>query len=215
MMLGRYEEAEHALRSVIEEAGEMGLTRAVAAARHNLGLVLACRGDFANAEAEEIVAVRELAAMNDERLSAVSRVYLAMILEMAGELERAEKIAREAIDERRGASAGSSTRALRARARALAPRARRRGRARVSAESVVALESTRVEGGDAYPRVVRVEALLAVGRREDAITALREASRALTVSAERIQGAEDRELFLSRVPENALTVALAREHLPS
>jgi tetratricopeptide (TPR) repeat protein len=221
MMLGRYEEAEHALRTVIEEAGEMRLGRAVSAARHNLGLVLACLGDFANAEAEETLAVSELAASKDDRLTAVSRVYLAMILEMAGDLERAEKVAREAI--------ASVTALPPVRPRALAALARvlvRRGLAskhretleeaeRLSAESIRALETTRIEGGDAYMRVVRVEALLAVDRREEAVEALRSASVALLHAADRIKSAEERERFLSSVPENALTRAFLREYLPS
>jgi tetratricopeptide (TPR) repeat protein len=214
MMLGRYEEAERALRGVIQEAGEMGLTRAVAAARHNLGLVLACLGDFVSAEAEETLAVRELAATNDDRLTAVSRVYLAMILEMGGELERAEKTARDAITSV-AALPPVRPRALAVHARVLLRLGRFEEAERVSAESMEALESTRVEGGDAYTRVVRVQSLLAAGRRDDALAALREAHRALSSSAERIKSAEGRERFLSHVPENALTLTLVREHLPS
>jgi tetratricopeptide (TPR) repeat protein len=212
MMLGRFEEAEHALRGVIEEAGEMRLERAVSAARHNLGLVLACLGDFGGAEAEETLAVRDLGAANDDRLTAVSRVYLAMIHEMAGDLERAEKVAREAI-----ASVGAlppvRPRALSVLARVLVRRGQLEEAEEISAESMRALESTRVEGGDAYTRVVRVEALLAVGKRDEALAALRDASAALERAAHRLEAGEARERFLSRVPENALTVALTREHL--
>jgi len=214
MMLGRYEEAEHALRKVIEEAGEMRLVRAVSAARHNLGLVLACLGDFANAEAEESLAVRDLAAANDDRLTAVSRVYLAMILEMAGDFERAEKVAREAL-----ASVAAlppvRPRALSVLARVLHRRGNHEEAERFSAEAIHALETTRIEGGDAYPRIVRVETLLAVGRREEALTALREANVALLHAADRLENAEERERFLSCVPENALTLALVRENLQS
>jgi hypothetical protein len=142
----------------------------------------------------------------------VSRVYLAMIHEMAGDLERAEKVAREAI--------ASVTALPPVRPRALAVLARvlvRLGRLEeadaVSAESMRALETTRIEGGDAYPRVVRVEALLALGRREEALDALRVARVALLHAADRIKSADERECFLSRVPENALTLSLARAHL--
>jgi tetratricopeptide (TPR) repeat protein len=97
MMVGNYEKAEATLRDVVETAGALHLLRAVGAARHNLGLVLAHRGDFEGAVREETLALEAMTAAHDDRLTATSRVYLATILEMAGDLAAAEKVGREGL----------------------------------------------------------------------------------------------------------------------
>jgi tetratricopeptide (TPR) repeat protein len=211
MMLGAFPEAEAALRHAAHAAGALGLTRAVAAAQHNLALVLACRGDFAGAVTVGAAAVATFVAAQDDRLSAVSRVYLAMIHEMAGDLERAEVVAREALAD------AEALPPMRPRARAVLARVLlRRGSVaeaeECSAAAMRALDAARVEGGDLYTRLVRVEALLAADRAADARAALEQAVQALSDAALRIGDASLRDKFLHCVPENARTLALAREH---
>jgi hypothetical protein len=77
------------------------------------------------------------------------------------------------------------------------------------------LATTRVEGGDAYIRVVRIESLLAVGRREEARILAREARDALLATAAKIGDEAHRRRFLGRVPENVRTLELSVEHVLS
>jgi len=208
MMLGAWDRAEDALRRAIATAAALRLRRAEAAARHNLGMVLAYRGEHAAGEREELAALQVLASGSDDRLAGASRVYLAMILEMAGDFERAEAIARDAVATL-GALPPLRSRALAVLARVVLRRGRAVEAERISDEAMRVLEVAGVEGGARYVHLVRIEALLAVGRRDEADALLRAAKRGIDEAAARIADPELRALFLSS-PDNARIVDLSR-----
>ena len=211
MMLGAYERAESALREGIRLAEELRLARAVAAGQHNLGLVLAHRGDFEGAIREETAALEAMAAARDDRLTAVSRVYLAMILEMAGDLERAETVVRQALPEV-ATLPPVAPRAFAVLARILLRRGELHEAGQLMARAAEVMRVARIEGGDVYPRLALAETLFAAGRIEEGKAALRGARRAVERSAACIADDATRAAFLACVPENARTLALAHEH---
>jgi tetratricopeptide (TPR) repeat protein len=211
MMVGGFEEADAALRDAIRTSAALGMDRAVGAARHNLGMVLACRGDLEGAIREETAALATMVHARDDRLTLTSRLYLAAIYEMANDLERAEAVARQALDEIEGLPP-LQPRGFAVLASILVKRGELQEAERLVARVRVALRGARVEGGDVFPRLVCVETLLACGKREEAEEVLREAKRALDHAASCIADPALRARFLSDVAENARTVALAREH---
>ncbi len=211
MMVGAYDRAEESLRVAIKSADALHLKRMVAAAQHNLGLVLACRGDFAQAVSVEREAVDTMAAVGDDRMLAMCWIYLAMIHDMAGDRERAESVAREALE------SSKSLPPLRARALAILARALLRlGRVAeaesISDEAMVAMVTARAEGGDVFQRLVRAETLFACGRADEARSLLHDAKRTITRAAACIREDAVREQFVAAVPENAAVLALCREH---
>jgi ATP/maltotriose-dependent transcriptional regulator MalT len=174
-------------------------------------MVLACRGELGEAADVESQAVETMVAIGDDRMIAICRIYLAMIHDMAGDHERAERVAREALESARALPP------LRARALAvLARSALHLGRVAeaesISNETMVAMSTARAEGGDVYPRLVRAEALLASGRTEEAKSMLRDAKGAIDRAAACILDGAVLEQFLTAVPENAAILALARAH---
>jgi tetratricopeptide (TPR) repeat protein len=211
MRLGLYESAESALREAIHLGGELRLSRAVAAARHNLGMALACRGELEAAVREETAAVEAFETMNDDRLRAVSRVYLAMILAMANDLERAEAVAMLALEEA-APLPPAMPRALAVLAQILLRRGNAAEAERLSARAIAALRETRVEAGDVHIRLVRVEVALATGRVEEALSDLRTLKAAIQATAAMISDDDMRAAFLRNVPENARALELAGEH---
>ena len=68
-----------------------------------------------------------------------------------------------------------------------------------------------IDDGEAMVRLAFAEALRAAGRDVDAVTAIRDAHERLRARAALISDETLRERFLAGVPENARTVALARE----
>ncbi len=214
MMVGDYERAESALRAAVSGSAAMHLDRAVAAAQHNLGLVLACRGDFEGAIREETAALEAISATHDDRLTAMCRVYLAMILEMAGELERAEAIARDAMREVDKVPP-LRPRALAVLARVLLRRGSLELAEQTSAEAITALDEVRAEGGDAFIRLVRVEALIANGKMTEAMDALRDAKAHLDDATARIGDQSLRVRFVRDIAEHARIAALVRTYMES
>jgi eukaryotic-like serine/threonine-protein kinase len=89
--------------------------------------------------------------------------------------------------------------------------------AEARAAVAAALEQAEAQGGagfrGAFARLVHAEALLALGEREQAASALSAARARLLAEAERIRDPALRQSFLSAVPENARTLALAEEVL--
>jgi eukaryotic-like serine/threonine-protein kinase len=208
MMLGSYDRAEEATREGIRRAAEIDLTRALAGARHNLGMILALRGDVATALVEETTALEAMLAMHDDRLSAMSRAYLALIQEMAGDLPSAEASARQTVREL------EKLPALQARAYAtLARILMRAGKTNEAAALEPSLAQSRrvtmLEGGDIFPGVVHVELLLAINRTKDALAELRELEERVTSRAARIAEEAVRTAYLRNVPENARVLELS------
>jgi ribosome-associated translation inhibitor RaiA len=70
-----------------------------------------------------------------------------------------------------------------------------------------------MQDGEAYLRLAHAEALAANARHNEAAAAIRTARDRLRERAAKISRPEWRESFLTKVPENARTFALAREWL--
>jgi tetratricopeptide (TPR) repeat protein len=188
----------------------MRLTRAAAAARHNLGLVLACPGRLEDALREEVAALRVMEEARDERLTATSRVYLAMIQEMAGDLETAELTARRALAETANLPP-LVPRAHAALGRVLMRRGAVNEAAALAEQLAASLRGARIEGGDVYPRLVLAEILLGGLRTDEAATVLRDTKAAIDRAAAHISDDTVRAHFLEDVPENARALELARQ----
>ena len=208
MQVGMNEEAEQTLRAALAEALALDLGDVAAAARHNLGLALARRGDAEDALREETLALDTFCAGGNARLIAGTRLYLSIILQQMGELERAEA-------EARGAVAGfdgygpSRPYAQAQLAQVLLARGRHEEALEVAESAMAALRAGPVDDGEALVRVTLVEARRATGRAAEADVALREADERLRARAALISDASLREHFLNDVPENARTIALA------
>src|SRR5262249_26457475 len=71
--LGSFERAEQALRLSLSAAERMGLRNVVAAATHNLGMVLAYRGQLEEAAVVEGRAMETYKTLGDKRLEGGSR----------------------------------------------------------------------------------------------------------------------------------------------
>ena len=211
MELGRFEEAAGRLHAAAQEAERLGLGNVRVAALTNLGWALARMGRWEEGANVEEEASRALERYGDKRMEAASRTYAAAIAAERGDLERAEREARRAV--------GLLERfpALRAYAFAmLAEVLRRRGSSEALArarDARASLEAHGAEEGEAFVRLVDAELALAHGDTATAFAGMHGARARLLERASRISSPEARESFLTRVPEHARTLALAREWL--
>jgi tetratricopeptide (TPR) repeat protein len=211
--LGQLEDAENILRDMLVDAERMGLPMIVGGARQNLALALLRLGRFADARATAEQAIAIFARQADARSEGFARQYLARACAAAGDLERAEREARAAVD-----LCASSPPALPA---ALATLARvhlltgELASARHEAKSAWELASSAgaLEEGEAYVGGTYAEALAMAGELEAAREVLAGARERLLARAEKIADPGLRRSFLERVPENAAVMARAREWL--
>ncbi|HZF52634.1 MAG TPA: protein kinase [Polyangiaceae bacterium] len=207
--IGDFEHAKEALTLALAEAERLGLPHVIAAIKHNLGMALARTGEIEAALAVEREAAVAFAAAGDRRLEGLARVYLARILEAAGDVAKAEEqAASAAVLLEASPPLGAYALAVVARARlargawieALAP----------ASEAMRLLEAAMsIEEGEAIVRLVYAEALDATGSREAARAAIAAARARLLDRASRIRDPDARSSFLYSVPENARTLDLA------
>ena len=209
--VARHDAAARELREALATAERMALPALAAYAKHTLGYTMAQLGAFDEAIALESEAVETFTAHGDARLSGGSRVYLGLIRAQRGELAAAEEELDRAVAELAEVPPVRAC-ALAARARVRLTRARP-AEALADAEAAFALlrELGGIEEGEAMVRLSYVEALRAVGRRDEARQVSAEARARLFERAERISDASMRERFLHVVVENARTLALAKE----
>ncbi|MBI2395752.1 MAG: protein kinase [Deltaproteobacteria bacterium] len=208
--LGAYEQARSTFREVLGLADRLGrLWHASATAKHNLGMVLARLGAYDEARAIETEALDAFRTRGDRRMEGRSRIFLAEISLLAGDLEGATREAQTAVK--------TLSVAPPAKAHALAVAAQVE-LARGDHEGALAdaLEADRLlqkigalDEGEAVVRLVHAEALHAAGRFADACAAIDAARRRLLERAGKIRDESLRRSFLEQVPENARTLALA------
>jgi serine/threonine protein kinase/tetratricopeptide (TPR) repeat protein len=208
--LGAFELAEHELHQSLEMAEAMGLLNVSTAARHNLGMVLAYLGRLVEADEVEQKALETYRRLGDKRLEGGSLCYLSAIALLAGDHERAEREATEAVALLQNAPPMLVC-ALAARARALLSLGRA-VEARSAAESAVGILDglVRVEEGEAAARLVYAEALAASGDRAAAAVAIAVARERIVARASEIRRADLKDSFLERVTDNARTFELCR-----
>jgi eukaryotic-like serine/threonine-protein kinase len=212
-LLGEYDVAEAAIRSALIPAERMGLNVVTLTGKLRLGRVLLQRGalDEARALEEEMIAVF---VAGDSRWSeSEARSCLAEILLGMGDLEGA---AREAE-----LSARMSEKMLPLRCSTLSVLAGVWLARGYPAEALSAAEEASevlgrlgtLHDGEAKVRLMLAEARFATGAIEQGRRALAEARERLLARAARLRSEALRKSFLERVPENARTLALAKEWL--
>jgi serine/threonine-protein kinase len=207
MQLGSFSRAERVLRQAITVAQPMKLSF-LAPVKANLGHALARLGHLDEALAVETEAVQRCVEQGYRRFEAASRIYLAEILSMRGDLEAAE------AEVRRAESAASGSPAIRAHALAThagillaaGDAAAALGRASEAMRILQSLEG--VEEGEALIRLAHIRALEATGLDAEARRRSAEAQARLRVRSERIGDPRYKKSFLQNVPENAATMAL-------
>ena len=207
--LGDYARAEPALRQVLSEARRLGLPLIVAYAEHNLGNVLASVGRIEEGLERAARAAEGAAAIHDPRIEGASRSYVAKMALALGDVDRAEREARRAVE------LLAEHPALLAFAHAMLGAALLAGGATSDA-----LDHTRratdildahgaFEDGETAVRLARVRALLAAGDAEGARGAAEAAKRRLLARADRIKDANWRATFLEAVEDSRETLAIA------
>jgi tetratricopeptide (TPR) repeat protein len=209
--VGGYREAELALRDALSAAERMGLHNVVATSKHNLGMALARLGMLDEAAQVEDEAVRLSVAQRDSRIEGASRHYLAGIQLLRGDYEQAENEALAAAEMLRVAPP-SRAHALATVAQIRLAQGRRQEALHVAEEAMTLLESLgAIEEGETTVRMVHSHALYENGRVEEARAAIQIAVRRLHDRAAKIADPRWRDSFLTRVPDNALTLSLARQ----
>jgi serine/threonine protein kinase len=207
MQLGAFSRAERVLRQAITVAQPMKLSF-LAPVKGNLGHALARLGQVEEAFVIETEAVHRCVEQGYRRFEAASRIYLAEIHSMRGDLWEAE------AEARRAESASSGSPAIRAHALAthagiLLASGEPEAALTRAAEAMALLESLEgVEEGEALIRLVHVRALEANGHFEEADRAAVAAQARVRVRAERISDPRYKKSFLQNVPENAATLSL-------
>ncbi len=212
--LGDFEGAEETLRSALASATRLGLDDATGLVLHNLGHALLHRGSLEEARATEQKALLAFHRQGGARLEGVTRYYIAKIALLSGDLEAAEREARAAAEllvaapPMRPAAFAILSRVLLAKGHT--------GDALASArEAYGQLEELgSVEEGEATVRLAYAEALTASGRVAEAAHVLAAARQQLLERAAKISDAAWRERFLTQVPDNARTLALAPSEPP-
>jgi eukaryotic-like serine/threonine-protein kinase len=210
---GDYSLAERSLNEFLDGGRRFGVRTWIGTAQHNLGVVLAMQGRLDEALAIEREAVDYFVSEGTERFIAISRMYLAIIFLLRGDLERAEQEARSAVQ-----AAGDASQLRVSTQGTLAQVLLDRNRPEEalhwarSAERVLE-EIGMVEEREIAVRLVLAEALAACGEATAAREKLALARDRLMVLADRIDDENLRRCFLTKVPENARTLALAAQWL--
>jgi tetratricopeptide (TPR) repeat protein len=209
MLLGRYAEAERALRDALAAAERMGLSALAVNARHNLGLALARLGRLDEAVAVERAAAQAYGVQQDTKMLGAAHHYLALILKERDELVEAEREAKVSLD----ALAGFAPLMPRAFATLAAIHLGQGNLEAALSEAEAAMTMMEAQGGieDGEPlvRLVHAETLAATGDAARAAQAIAVAAERLRRMAAKISDEELCRSFLESVPENARILALA------
>ena len=209
MEIGAYDEAERSLTAALASAQRMGLSAVAAAARNNLGMALARRGALDDALRLEREAIAAAVTQRDRRLEAGSRTYLAHILAWQGDFAGAAREASAAV-ELLSLAPPLRAAALAILGHVLLLQGRIAEALAATREAMSLLQALGgLEEGESFVRLVHAEALHAAGDTVFAGVALQTARARLLERAAKISVPAWRETFLTRVPENARTLALA------
>jgi predicted ATPase len=209
---GAWERAEQVLREALADADRLGLVELRAVVQHNLGRALAFRGDLAEGERLERIALECFAAQGEPRLEGLARIYLAEIKLLSGIPAEAQSQASAALDLLVSAPAHQvQARAVLARALLaldlVGPALEAAERA---AQELELLGS--IDEGEADVRLVHAECLAANGRHAEARRVAERACARLSDRSARIADGDLRARFMADVPAHARTVGL-REKL--
>jgi tetratricopeptide (TPR) repeat protein len=207
--LGQLDQAEGLLRQSLAEAQGLELNYLIVFALINLAPVLSYTGRLDEARRCALQALELGRRQGDRRWEGAAQLYLSTISFLAGDLAEAESSARLAGEI---LAAPLQPSAMAAEARALLAQGRA-AEALALARTANDLLATMgaVEEYESLVRLVLPEALAATGDAAAAREALRAARDRLLARAGQIHNPAFRESFLTRLPDNARTVQLARE----
>ena len=211
--LGLIEGAVTELRHALASAEELSLHFMANSIKQVLAVALAYGGDFEEGAALEDEALRWFREQDDVVMAALSRSYGIAIRCLAGDIEGA------ATALQRHMNTLPSHSPLRTQALAqyawIALRLDQSAAALAHAERAVAMleDPDEPASAEALVRLVYAEALHAAGEIERACEVIARARERLEERAARIDRDDWRESFLSRIPEHAATVRLARAWL--
>jgi len=206
--LGDYAGAEAALRLATAVADRIGLQDVGLTVLQNLGHVLAYRRQFAEARCVELRAIEGFRALGDPRMEGVSRMYLAEITFLSGDLDAAEIEGRAAVDALKVAPPLRAS-ALAVLARVLIQQGRTDEALAAAREAHQILEALGgIEEGESRVRLVHAEALEASGDHAAFFAAIEVAQDRLFARAAKISDEAWRGRFLEGVPDNARTLSL-------
>ncbi|HET6149010.1 MAG TPA: protein kinase [Polyangia bacterium] len=206
--MGQLEPAETLLRQTLQEAQTIELHYIATAALINLAPVLTHAGRLGEARRLTMQALNFARKQGDVRWEGAAQLYLSTISFMAGEYPGSEQRARQAAEI---ASAPLRPSALAAIARALLAQDRRAEaleQARVAAAELAAVGH--VEEYESLVHLMLAETLEANGEPVAARAALTSATTRLRERAAQIGRLDWRRSFLTRLPDNARTLGLAR-----
>nr|WP_233561216.1 hypothetical protein [Sorangium cellulosum] len=207
--LGDFEVAESALRTALAAAQRMGLDDVETAALQNLGYVIAHLGQLEEAKQLEQRAAAAFHQQGDRRMEGVALMYLAQILLRSGDPAGAEREARAAVEALKVAPPLRAA-AVAVLSRALLAQGRGEEALPAAREAFAQLEEAgSLEEGESLVRLAYAEALAAAGAAREAAEALAAAREQLLSRAAKISDPTFRERFLTCVPDNARTLALA------
>jgi len=206
--LGQLETAEALLRHALREAQTIELHYITTAALITLGPVLTDSGRLGEARRLTMQALNFARKQGDLRWEGAGQLYLSTISFVAGEHLGSEQRARRAAEI---VSAPLLPSALAAIARALLAQAHPVEALEQAGAAAAQLATTRhVEKYESLVHLMLAEALDANGDVDGARAALRAAAKRLRARAAQIENPEWRHAFLTRLPDNARTLALAR-----
>jgi len=213
--LGEYEPAVSTLKEVIATSERLGrVAYPMGVARGNLGLALARRGELEEAKKVELQALNDFAAKGDRRMEGKTRICLAEIHLLMGNLDAAEEDADTAV-EMLAHSPPALAHAMAMSAHVALARGNKDDALEAAREADRLLQEVGVlDEGESLVRLVLAEALHENGLQDEADKAIEVALDRLEQRAAKIEDPGRRESFLSRVPENARTIEHARAWIP-
>ncbi len=196
LALGRLDDAERALREALETAKTLGLVQIVATAEHNIGLVLAYRGQIEDGLAVETTSIHRFMSMGDKWYASFALTYRSIIYALGGRFDEAERDALDALN--RSSLAMQRVYALAALAQAQVGLGKISEAITRADEALAELpQRTGLDEVEALVRAVRREALEAAGRTEEAATVAREGREWIQGLAAKIADGPTREEFLA------------------
>jgi ATP/maltotriose-dependent transcriptional regulator MalT len=207
--LGQLDRAEELLRRGLTDAQKIELKYLTAWVLVNLASVLTHSGRLDEARRAALHALESGRQQGDQRVEGAALLYLSTIAFLAGELHESEHRARlggEILP------APLQPSALASLARATLAQGRVKEalqHARMANELLASIGH--VEEYESLVRLILAEALAASGDIAQARAALRAAHERLQARAAQIANPDWRESFLTRLPDNARTLRLARE----
>jgi tetratricopeptide (TPR) repeat protein len=208
--VGANEEAERTLLEVLATSERLNLTRIRVSAEQNLGVALLRRGALEEAANLERTAVEAFEAQGDVRMTGGSLVYLALVQVASGDHEEARRNAARAV-EMLAAIPPMRCSALATLASIEVLRKDLTAGVAIATEAhdLLAMLGGGIEEGESAVRLAYAEALHAAGDVPGARTAIAAARDRLHERAGKIKDPRWRETFVTGIPENVRTMALA------